>query len=526
MDYLARALSALALVAASPMATAAYGLQPYQTFPTAAQAEAVAVGDLNGDGRDDIVLATAFAWDAADQHKILVYLQLPDGTLASPQILDYSHSYASRNGIAMADLDGDGRMEAVIGHGFGISIVDWKPFGRGGATVRIRHFDNGHEDFFIAADDVAISDIDRDGAPDIFAQSWSDGATIYFGDGLGGVSRTHDLPTPAGGYNDLESGDLNNDGHDDIVVLSGQGVTNAYVYYNDGTDDLSEPLAVDPNPDSFTSVGALATGDFNNDGRDDLAVMRDDTSLSLFLQDASGGLLPAQTIASDWHPNAMMGSDLDLDGRPDLVVLHGSGALGIYLQDSGGLAAEQLVASPYATWFNTQGIAAGDVNGDACPDIVIANPIGLVIHPGSGCNPVADLATSVGLTPTHVALRIDNSGTNAAAAPESTLSLSLTAGGVLSVGALPAGCLLEEATSRTARITCISSALSAGSSVTTIIPITVAGTSTRSVLGAVAGSATASPELNTSNNIAKRSLRVGSLPAGVTTRAKGKTLKR
>lgn len=508
------------------MAAAAYSLQPYQTFPTAAQAEAVAVGDLNGDGRDDIVLATAFAEDAADRHKILVYLQLPDGTLASPQILDYGHSYASRNGIAMADLDGDGRMEAVVGHGFGISIVDWKPFSRGGATVRIRHFDNGHEDSFIAADDVAISDIDRDGAPDIFAQSWSDGATIYFGDGLGGVSRTHDLPTPAGGYNDLESGDLNNDGHDDIVVLSGQGVTNAYVYYNDGTDDLSEPLAVDPNPDGFTSAGALATGDFNNDGRNDLTIMRDDTSLSLFLQDASGGLLPAQTIASDWYPNSMMGSDLDLDGRTDLVVLHGGGALGIYLQDINGLATEQLFASPYATWLNTQGTATGDVNGDACPDIVVANPIGLVIHPGSGCNPVADLETSVGLTPTHVALRIDNSGTNAAAAPESTLSLSLTAGGMLSVGALPAGCVLEEATPRTARITCISSALPAGSSVTTIIPITVAGTSTRSVLGAVAGSATASPELNTSNNIAKRSLRVGSLPARVTTWAEGKTLKR
>lgn len=59
-----------------------------------------------------------------------------------------------------------------------------------------------------------------------------------------------------------------------------------------------------------------------------------------------------------------------------------------------------------------------------------------------------------------------------------------------------------------------------------IIPITVAGTSTRSVLGVAAGSATASPELDTSNNIAKRSLRVGSLPAGVTTRAKGKTIKR
>ena len=79
-------------------------------------------------------------------------------------------------------------------------------------------------------------------------------------------------------------------------------------------------------------------GDFNADGRDDLVVMRDDTHVSLYSQDAGGGLQPPAILASDGSPNAITGHDLDLDGRDDMIVQHGGGALGIYLQGAMGLA--------------------------------------------------------------------------------------------------------------------------------------------------------------------------------------------
>lgn len=494
-------LAAGLLTIAAPCAMAAYALQPYQTIATGSWADAVATGDINGDGLDDVVLATTYYFDEENDDHVFVFLQQADGTLAAPLKLHYG--FANRVGMAMADLDGDGRMEVVVGHGNGVSILDWRQTTPERGAIRLQAFGLPGR----AADDVAILDVDRDGALDIFAQTWSSGATIYFGDGRGGVTRQVNVHTPASGYNDLKSADLDNDGHADIVILSGQGETNAYIYYNDGTDDLSPPLVIDPWPEGSDGVGALATGDFNNDGRDDLAIMRDRTSLALFLQDNAGGLLPPQTIPAHLDPNAMVGHDLDLDGRTDLVVQHGGGGVSTYLQGAKGLQAATIASGPYGTWFNTQGVSVGDVNGDACPDVVVANyGYGLVIHPGSGCHPVADLVPSLRLTPSLLTLRLDNPGAATAVDPETTLSLKLTAGN-LGLGALPPGCTLVDASATSAEITCVTASLAAGASATVGIPVTTSSGSSRMVLHVVAGSVTGSIELNTANNVTSSSIR-------------------
>lgn len=489
------------LAVTAPCAMADYALQPYQAIATGSWADAVATGDIDGDGLDDVALTTTSYFDKENDHHVFVFLQKPDGTLAAP--LKVHYGFANRTGMAMADLDRDGRMEVVVGRGNGIAILDWNPATLKRQPIRLQKFDNPGW----SADDVAILDVDRDGALDVFAQSWGSGAIIYFGDGRGGVARQVRVPTPVSGYNDLKSGDLNNDGHADIVILSGQGETNAYVYYNDGTDDLSPPLVIDPSPEGFTSTGALATGDFNNDGRDDLAIMRDRTSLALFLQDDAGGLLPPRTISTTWDPNAMIGRDLDLDGRTDLVVQHGSGPLGTYLQGAKGLQGETVVGGPYGTWFNTQGMSVGDVNGDSCTDVVVANyNYGLVIHPGSGCHAVADLVPSLQLTPSRVALRLDNVGAATAVSPETTLSLRVTAGS-LGLAALPPSCTLVDASVTSAEITCLAASLAAGANTTVAFPITTSGNSSRTVLQVVAGSVTASIELKTANNVTSSSIR-------------------
>jgi len=495
---------ALAVVAPATFASS-YSLSPYQAFTTGSWADAAAIGDINGDGRNDVVLTTTAYSDPDNDNKVFVFFQKADGTLDAPRKYPYQAG-ANRNGLALADLDHDGRLEIIVGHGLGITILDWAPIGGGKMDMRSRLHLSQHTG---PADDVVVVDVDRDGALDVIAQSWSDGATVYFGDRRGGITRQGKIPTPVQGYNDLDSGDFNGDGYEDVVVMSGQGTTHAYVYYNDGSDDLSTPLEINPNPDSYVIIGALGAGDFNADGRDDLVVMRDDTHVSLYSQDAGGGLQPPAILASDWSPNAITGHDLDLDGRDDMIVQHGGGALGIYLQGAMGLATEVVTAGAYATWFNTQGLAAGDINGDTCPDIVTANyNFGLVVHLGNGCNAIPDLAANLGLTPTTVALRLDNFGAGDAAAPEATVSLSVLMG-TLAIGTLPGGCSVESPTARTAQITCSGPALAAATSRTLLLPITITGGDSRNVLTAAASVTTTSVETRLGNNVSSKLLRLG-----------------
>jgi len=71
----------------------------------------------------------------------------------------------------------------------------------------------------------------------------------------------------------------------------------------------------------------------------------------------------------------MVVADLDMDGNSDVILLHGGwNAAGVYRQTSPGtLLAEQLLTLPYASSYNRQGLAVGDINGDGRPDVVVAD---------------------------------------------------------------------------------------------------------------------------------------------------------
>jgi hypothetical protein len=78
---------------------------------------------------------------------------------------------------------------------------------------------------------------------------------------------------------------------------------------------------------------------------------------------------------------------MDNDGRDDLIVLHGGWhALGYYPQTEQGLSREVKYLLPTATRYNYQGVSVGDVNGDGCKDVAIADyNNGLVLLHGKNC---------------------------------------------------------------------------------------------------------------------------------------------
>jgi len=487
-----------ALLAAAGSASAAYSLSPWQGHAVGSWADAVAIGDVDGDGRDDVVITTTWSPDEENNHKVFVFFQQSDGSLSAPR--RFAYPGADETGLAVADLDGDGREEIIVGHFAGISVLRWSRRSAQ-ATMHTQSYPGE-----VWAVDVAVVDVDRDGHPDVFAQGWSEGAVVYFGDGQGSFARRVQIPTPADGWNDLEAGDLNADGHDDVVVISGQGVTNAYVYYNDGSDDLSPAIELDPNPEDSTFLGTVAIGDLDGDGRNDLVTARDVSSLSLFRQLPTGSLAAAEPIAAGFSPGPMLATDMDGDGRDDLVAMQGDG-VGVYLQSAAGLGASTTYPVPSDRQRNSQSLATGDLNGDGCQDVAIAGSSAnlLAVLLGEGCTARADLAINLGLTTSVVAVRLDNFGTAAAVSPVTTVELAVNSGS-LGLGEPPAGCTIQSQSSRQARLSCTGASLAGDSSRTVLLPISMSAT-WRNVLSVSASVATSSSELRADNNAAHRSLR-------------------
>jgi hypothetical protein len=138
----------------------------------------------------------------------------------------------------------------------------------------------------------------------------------------------------------------------------------APVYYHLEEDELTHGVAV---------------GDVNGDSLQDVVVTYGGNSpsskIGVFLQNRTRTLQPAITYDSYDIPEPVAIADVNNDGRQDVILAHGGWvALGVYLQGrNGSLLPEELYPLPYATHYNPQGLAVGDINDDGLNDVVIAD---------------------------------------------------------------------------------------------------------------------------------------------------------
>jgi hypothetical protein len=386
-----RHLLALALaIALAPAAVnchaATFDFLPYQTYWPGSWPEAVAVGDVNGDRRDDVVLGTTFYFDEANDYHLFIYLQQQDGSLATPLKYKYGE-FSNRVSVALGDLNEDGAKDIVAGT-------------QGDLFVLLSNGAGGYiERRFVVPDTlqgvadtsyVALTDINFDGHLDIVGQGWSNEATLFYGDGHGEVSSIALLPTDVNGYNDIKVGDVTGDGKPDLIMASGQSFQ-FYIYPNNGKGGFDAGVGYST-PAEIWWPNALAVGDFDHDGKNEVVLNTPANSpaskLYLYRQDASGGLQATPTMIETADiPNGMLAHDLDRDGREDLVVGHrGWFQIGRYMQGLVGLDTTE-VSTPAPFDADSYALAAGDLNEDGCSDVAIADHnSGLVTLYGSGCS--------------------------------------------------------------------------------------------------------------------------------------------
>lgn len=371
------------LVVGAPAASAAYRLLPYEQVDVQGRAGAVAIGDVDGDGHGDVVATVTRAGGA---RVLLVFRGNNGGTLGTP--LEFPLAPALADSLRVAQLDPDAPLEIIAGHEGGLVVVDWDlPRGQPVVHTVLHGRTAGPRD----ATDLAVLDADGDGAMDVLAQGRDTAPVLYRGDGQGGFRATTDLTGLMPGASVVTEGDFDSDGNADFAAMTGIGTSDAHLRYGAGDGSFPDTQVLAPNPVDH-GARALAVGDFDGDGRDDLVFARTRGQFARYRQDGDGTMVVLEAVSQGpTDPQALIAADVDRDGRDDLLALYYWGKLGV-MPGADTKNAEVHDGPAFAAPFGSHALAAGDIDGDGCDDVAVAQwDAGLVLRRGFGCAPVADL---------------------------------------------------------------------------------------------------------------------------------------
>ncbi|MFH5776701.1 FG-GAP-like repeat-containing protein [Paracoccus sp. NGMCC 1.201697] len=300
---------------------------------------------------------------------------------------------------AVADVNGDGNLDLLVANYISdnVSVLLGDGTGAFAQTGLMPATD--------APRSVVTGDLDGDGDIDFLATNLAgNGVTIAMNDGTGGFVTSY---TAVGtGPRGIAVGDLDGDGDLDFVTAN-YSSNNLSVMLNDGHGSFA---AAQGSP--LTTGGSrpvqMALGDFNGDGRLDLAVTNNsNNSIGILFNNGDGTFAAPITAATGAGPRGITVGDVDGDGRADLIAVNFSGnSVSVLRNDgTGGFAAPV----NFATGNNPYDVKLGDLDGDGDLDMVVSNSgsssISILFNDGAGnFTPASGLPLPVGISPGGLSL--------------------------------------------------------------------------------------------------------------------------
>jgi hypothetical protein len=349
---------------------------------TGNSAISVAVADINGDGRPDLLVANA------GSNTVSVLLnETPTGS--TTPVFAPAVNFATGDdptSVAVADFNGDGKPDIVVANWNDNTVsVLMNETPTGSLTPSFApavNFSAGNHPYYLA-----VADINGDGKPDIAVTNTSDnGVSVLMNETPTG-SMTPAF-TPAGEFAtgsqpySLAVADINGDGQPDLIV--GNAGSNSVSVLMNQTPTGSATASFAPAVDFATGTDpfSVAVGDFTGDGRPDLAVanLRSNTVSVLVNRTETGSsrpdFAPAVDFATGTNPFSVAVGDFAGDGRLDLAVANASSntvSLLLNRTPAGATTPTFAPAVDFATGDHPFFVAAADFNGTGNLDLAFAN---------------------------------------------------------------------------------------------------------------------------------------------------------
>jgi hypothetical protein len=363
----------------------------HATYPVA-KGEAATAADLNRDGKPDLVIAQ-------QSGGVSVLLGNGDGSFQT------TVKYAAANygsDVLVADVNGDGRLDLAVansgcGTQFGCSATGPASIslllGLGDGT-----FVGGTQYPFQSGNpslQVVSADFNGDGKPDFAAQTPNTAQTtstlaVYLGNGDGTLQPQ--ISTTVSSNGDIAAADLNGDGKADIAMVYANctqgacqpGYAAVLIGNGDGTFQSPVPYATGLQP------GSLVIGDFNGDGKPDLATSNSTSDNISILLNNGGGTFPAHVeYPTGLAPGNIISGDFNGDGKLDLVVTTETG-FSLLLGNGDGTFRPHLDS----VISEAGPLAAGDFNSDGKLDLAVSTqqdsqPLVILLGNGDGTFQIA-----------------------------------------------------------------------------------------------------------------------------------------